>query len=263
MPRPRKNSRRPYRRRNNNRKKAMPKKKMINSRRKIVELKVNSAINHTYQNLENDVTVLVPDSWMVMTQGYEDHQMIGNSLLTRYINHKMFLSFSNADTVQYNANIRVLCGWYKTPPNDVPHTESIPGGTRQGLYAYNPENVIKSAISNMLDNPLGTIDKKVFQITKDYLLKCPATATYESASGSVPTFIREGKLLRCSWTPNKKIKYLPATEGTTGAFTHLSPAGAPRQWIPFMCLYFGNNSSFPTTSKPTFILENHHYFTDS
>ena len=140
MPRPRKNSRRP----NNKRNKAVSKKKMINSRRKIVELKQNAAINHVYQPLQDIVNVIVPDSWMRMSQGYEEHQMIGNSLLTRYINHKMFLSFTNCDTVAYNANIRVLCGWYKTPPNDVAHTESIPGGYRKGMYSYNPENVIKS-----------------------------------------------------------------------------------------------------------------------
>ena len=113
----------------------------------------------------------------------------------------------------------------------------------------------------MLDNPLGSIDKKIFKVQKDFLIKAPPTATFDNTG--VPTFVREGRLLRHSWKPNKKIQYLPASESTTGAFTHLSPAGAAKQWIPFICLYFGNFASFPITKRPTFILENSHYFTDS
>lgn len=244
------------------RRKPVGKKAMIKARRPLVELKVNEAKNHSYQELASQVTVIVPDSWMVMNQGFEDNQMVGKSLLTRYINHKLFMSYSQCDSIPHNLNIRVVAGWYKTPPNEVPHTESIPGGTRMGLYSYNPENVIKSAITNMLDNPLGSIDKKIFKVQKDYLLKGVPTATFESTAGN-PSFVREGKLVRHSWRPNKKIHYLPATESTTGAFTHLSPAGAPKQWVPFICFYFGNFQSFPTGKRPTFILENSHYFTDS
>lgn len=247
-------------------KKAVTKKAMIKSRRPLVELKLNSAVNHTYQELADQVTVIVPDSWMVMQQGLEDNNMIGKSLLSRYVNNKFFMSFTQCDSIPHNLNIRVITGWYKTPPNDVPHPETgVPGSTEMGLYSYNPENVIKSAISNMLDNPLGSIDKKIFQVKKDYLMKLPPTETYETTTGSGTTtnYIRAGRLIRQSFAPNKKLQYLPASESVTGAFTHLSPAGAPKQWIPFVCFYFGNFASFPINKRPTYILENHHYFTDS
>lgn len=263
-PNPRRKNRRPQRRNRRPGKRRAPvaRKAMIQSRRPLVELKLNSAVNHTYQALSENVTVIVPDAWMVMQQGFDENQMIGKSLLTRYINHKMFLSFSNSDTISYNPNIRVIAGWYMTPPNDVPHVESVTGSTKMGLYSYNPELVIKSAITNMLDNPLGTIDKKIFKVQKDFLIKGTPRTAYVSGY-ETSSFLREGRLIRHSWKPNKKIHYLPASEATTGAFTHLSPAGAPKQWVPFICLYFGNNAAFPTGSKPTYILENHHYFTDS
>lgn len=241
--------------------KAPARKAMIRARRPLVELKKNTFVNHTYQAITEDITVLVPDSWMLMTQGFSDNQMVGNNLLSRFINHKMFLSFSNSNSIPHNANIRVIQGWYKLPPNDVPQTETIPGGTRKGLYAYNPANVIKSELTNMLDNPLGTIDRSVFSVKADYMLKGVPTATYDNTG--TPTFVREGRLLRCSWKPNKKINYVPASTGTSGAFTHLSPANQIKQWIPFFAMYFGNNASFTTGNKPTYILENSHYYTDS
>ena len=125
----RKAKRQPLRRKNRPGRRKVAKKQMIQSRRPLVELKLNQAVNHTYQELTEAVTVIVPDSWMVMNQGFDDSQMIGKSCLTRYINSKMFLSFTQSDTIPYNCNIRVVQGWYKTPPNDVPHTESIPGGS--------------------------------------------------------------------------------------------------------------------------------------
>ena len=75
-----------------------------------------------YYNIQNDdaFTYIPPLSWMSMTQGTHEDQMIGTSVFSKYLKLKMSLIYPHgADMSAVPSNQYVVHGWLKTRSNNV------------------------------------------------------------------------------------------------------------------------------------------------
>lgn len=248
----------------------IPKRNLVRARTGIVETK-----KRTFEppppfvatELLGEHNIMIPNAWEKHNQGVSDDDIIGTSIFMKYLTAKFYFNMNVGaiKQVAYPLDMRVIIGWCKLPQNIPQQDVAVtgpPAKVKGVVYNYNPEAHILGYIKASMDNPLESMDREIFKIDKDYVVRGQPVTAHDNALGH-DVYIRKNFFIEHTWRPLRKLKLELVTSAASGNGTHWSPCNKSGQWIPFVYIYNMNHGTFPTGSCPTYLKKSVAYFTDS
>lgn len=280
---PRKASSRPRRKNLPTRRVKVAKKAMIRSRQPLVETKsrVQSEIALGTQIPQckdfkalNAVFNLLPlHAYTCMEQGIGEHQMLGNSVMSRYLNAKVQIRFPGGQNLISDRHypMELICGW-------IPSSTAFSTFTTPDVKQVSPSDISTFIIQRISEYFNARTDKLEFvpkhasnlritfrrQIRANQNKANVAQANAYDQSGHIPDV-----MLYPKWKMNKKVFFEEGTTYGDGMGTDRRNFYPNYSWIPFMVVYSpmyageGGDAPLPTAKCPKVSYNVAHYYTDS
>lgn len=217
--------------------------------------------------------ILPLHAYTCMEQGIGEHQMLGNSVFSKYLNGKVQIRFPGAQNLISDRHfpMELICGW-------IPSSLSLSTFTNPQVNQVSPSDIstfITQRIAeyfNSRTDRLDFIPKHASNIRITYRRKikpdlskstvAPASA-YDQA-GFIPDV-----MLAPKWKTNKKISYEEGNTYGDGSGTDRRNFFPNYSWIPFMVLYQpmargeGGDTPLADAKCPRLSYNIAHYYSDS
>ena len=279
----RKTSSRPRRKNPPTRRNKVAKKAMIKSRAPLVETKsrIQSEIALGTQLLNPKVftpmkTVfhLCPlHAYTCMEQGIGEHQMLGNSVFSKYLNAKVQIRFPGGQNLISDRHypMELICGW-------VPSSMALSTFTTPQVNQASPSDITTFVVQriseyfNARTDKLDFIPKHASNLRITYRRKIKPDLS-KSTVGPASVYDQAGHIpdvmLYPKWTTNKKISFEEGNTYGDGAGVDRRNFFPNYSWIPFMVVYSpmsqgeAGNSPLPEAKCPRISYNVAHYYTDS
>lgn len=263
--------------------KKVNKKAMVRSRQPFVETKsrIQSEIalgtqipqSKDFAVMKEIFNILPLHAYTCMEQGIGEHQMLGNSVFSKYLNGKVQIRFPGGQYLITDRHfpMELICGW-------IPSSMALSTFTQPQVNQTSPSDIstfITQRIAeyfNARTDRLDFIPKHASNLRITYRKRirpnlskstvAPASA-YDQA-GFIPDVMLSPK-----WKTNKKISYEEGNTYGDGAGTDRRNFFPNYSWIPFMVLYQpmarGEDGQvpLPDTKYPRLSYNIAHYYSDS
>lgn len=279
----RKASSRPRRKNPPTRKKKVAKQAMIKSRQPLVETKsrIQSEIAlgtqipqcKDFKSLNAVFNLLPLHAYTCMEQGIGEHQMLGNSVMSRYLNAKVQIRFPGGQNLIDDRHypMELIAGW-------IPSSLAFSTFTTPDVKQVSPSDVSTFIIQRISEYFNARTDKLDFipkhasnlritfrkQIRANQVRSNVAQANAYDQSGQVPDVMMYPK-----WKTNKKVFFEEGTTYGNGAGTDRRNFYPNYSWIPFLVvyspMYAGEQGDAPLALAkcPKVSYNVAHYYTDS
>ncbi len=279
---PRKTSSRPRRKQAPSRRK-VARKAMVRSRAPLVETKsrIQSEIAlgtqipqcKDFAVMKEIFNMLPLHAYTCMEQGIGEHQMLGNSAFSKYLNAKVQIRWPGAQNLISDRHfpMELICGWipsallfstFTVPPVNTVSPSNISTFITQRIAEYfNARTDKLDFISKHASNLRITYRRK---IKPDLSKSTVAPASAYDQAGFIPDV-----MLYPKWRTNKKISYEEGNTYGDGAGTDRRNFYPNYSWIPFMVLYQpmargeGGDTPLADAKCPRVSYNVAHYYTDS
>lgn len=279
---PRKTSSRP-RRRNAPTRRKVAKKAMVKSRAPLVETKsrIQSEIalgtqipqSKDFAIMKNTFNLLPLHAYTCMEQGIGEHQMLGNSVFSKYLNAKVQIRFPGGQNLINDRAfpMELICGW-------IPSSLAFSTFTTPQVNQVSPSDISAYIVQRISEYFNARTDRLDFipkhasnlrityrrSIKPDLSKSTVAPASAYDQAGHIPDV-----MLYPKWTTNKKVTYEEGNTYGDGVGTDRRNFFNNYSWIPFMVLYQpmsqgeGGTSPLPDAKCPRVSYNVAHYYTDS
>lgn len=227
-------------------------------------------------------------SFLEMTQGLDEDNMVGTSIFSKYYSMKVKLNFPTEHPIDDNFRAQIVWGWRTAPlslPNSVPAGYPAGTPTRTTATRDNINNMVIASVSDGFNQNVDQMnfrdkEKNIYKVVGKKWVRPDRRHQIGKTQGAIGYIDPDDDKLKIEnvgslppWThqitfkPMRKIKY------TQGAFD--GPGGTYRyfpneSWIPWVGLYTPNLGSYyedggvvPDSAKLTFSTNDCHWYTDS
>lgn len=265
------------------RKRKVAKKAMIKSRQPLVETKsrIQSEIAlgtqipqcKEFKALKGVFQYLPLHAYTCMEQGIGEHQMLGNSVMSRYLNAKVQIRFPGGQNLISDRHYPMECiaGW-------IPSSLAFSTFTTPDIRQVSPSDIstyIVQRISeyfNARTDKLDFIPKHASNLRITYRKRIRANQNRQNVpqanaydqSGQIPDV-----MLYPKWKTNKKVFYEEGNTYGDGAGTDRRNFYPNYSWIPFLVIYSPmyagelGDAPLPDAKCPKVSFNVAHYYTDS
>lgn len=279
---PRKTSSRP-RRKNAPTRRKVAKKAMVKSRAPLVETKsrIQSEIalgtqipqSKNFLPMKAVFNLCPLHAYTCMEQGIGEHQMLGNSVFSKYLNAKVQIRFPGGQNLISDRHypMELICGW-------IPSSLAFSTFTSPQVNQTSPSDISAYIVQRISEYFNARTDKLDFipkhasnlrityrrKIKPDLSKSTTAPASAYDQAGHIPDV-----MLYPKWTTNKKISYEEGNTYGDGAGTDRRNFFPNYSWVPFMVVYSpmyageGGLSPLAEAKCPRISYNVAHYFTDS
>lgn len=231
---------------------------------------------------DDAVTILHLDSFLRMSHGFQEHNMIGDAVYSRLIKMKLQFRFPEANNQLVNpCKIFLIQGWCTVPSAFTANTSP----TESQATLPNLRSHIKDQLDEYFDQredflrfrELTTSNMKILSWKEikppRSQIPAPPAVVFNSATGLNATVGAPPMINRSlTWKVNRKIHYsegkaIAAGDGTT--FVQDTQNMYPNQasWLPFAIIYnpdFARMSNAAGTAQTMTVAYNDiHYYSDS
>lgn len=189
----------------------------------------------------------VPETWIKMTRGFNEDEMVGRDLFLKWLHVKIRLNYNHPKMLSwiYRTRVRVIHGWVMLP-GCVVDDES----TNNTDYEEEVKTVLKNEMNKVLSGP----DKTKIRILSDRMLTRGTFSTIDS--GGAVNVPRRSQDLHLKWSPMRKIRYDQPVYGEANNFL---PDPSVGLWIPFYCLWDQSSGEAPAGGGDVAAADMTHY----
>lgn len=280
------NTRRPNKRKNFKRKNVS---KFVSARAPVVECKKRTlGVQQGLINPSIYFTEFPCRSFLEMTQGTDEDEMIGTSVFNKYYSMKVKLNFPTEHPIDSNFRAQLVWGW-RTAPLSVP--TSVPAGypvgtpTRTTITRDQINNMIIASVQDGFNQNVDQMnfrdkEKAIYKIVGKKWVKPDRRHQIGASQGAIGYIDPDDDKLKVEnigslppWTHQITFKPMRKTKYTMGPFD--GPNATRRyfpneSWVPWVGLYTPNLGSYyedagvvPDDAKLSFAYNDCLWFTDS
>ncbi len=250
------------------RRKAAPRSKVKRTaRRRASNVETKKRVSdNTFVVKSSVLTVLCPNSFEFAQKGFEDDEMIGGSILSKWLTAKMLINYATCTQDAASMGWTLHHGWVKEPFQGtfVQDTSTPPDPALD--YVTTPQGVLTTHMTGILDrcfkDPLNTIyNGQVNILGSRKIQPAPRVVSVMAAGAVQQSTQRPDLIVDLKWTTMKKQNYLqianPTSAETLAGQTKFTIL---KSWIPFIC--FVPNTGQATSAEPSLRIRSVHYYTD-
>ena len=176
----------------------------------------------------------VPETWVRMTRGVNQDQLIGQDCCIKYIHVKQRITFPNMKEIELIPYFRVMHGWVKMSGAALPAD-----GATNTAASFNAtvDTVLAREFSKVLEGP----DRSVVRVLSDKVITRKGILLGDKNLQRLPID------LHFKWAPNRVTRYSTAEYGNVGDFL---PTATDGLWIPWYAVWDQTNT-FLSGSVPS------------
>lgn len=235
----------------------------------------------------NELTILPLNSFMNMNQGFDESDMIGTNIYSRYLKCKLEFQLPyGGNQIRHPCDMYVIHGFVTQPIGLTLHTVPDHLSFTRADYTEHIKEQIEQYFNQRSDKldfiPKRTSNLKILGYRKLKVKNSsnlgPPPVMSATGDGYTSATFQQGSHplvnMSCSWPMKRKVHYLKGAAGTTA--TPLDFYYPNFSWLPFVALYNPTAHEFlstvtypgsaPNTNNPPemFVRYNSiHYFSDS